>query len=30
VSAAQAIALTLHEYIGLANYYLRISFGENS
>jgi len=30
VSAARAISLTLHEYIGLANYYLRISFGENS
>jgi uncharacterized SAM-binding protein YcdF (DUF218 family) len=26
VSAARAIALTLHEYIGVANYYLRIYF----
>jgi len=30
VSAARAIALTLHEYIGLANYYSRIAFGEKS
>jgi uncharacterized SAM-binding protein YcdF (DUF218 family) len=30
VSAARAIALTLHEYIGLANYHSRIAFGENS
>jgi uncharacterized SAM-binding protein YcdF (DUF218 family) len=29
-SAARAITLTLHEYIGLANYYWRISFSENS
>jgi uncharacterized SAM-binding protein YcdF (DUF218 family) len=29
-SAARAIASTLHEYIGLANYYSRIAFGENS
>jgi uncharacterized SAM-binding protein YcdF (DUF218 family) len=28
VSAAQAIALTLHEYVGLTNYYWRIHFSE--
>jgi uncharacterized SAM-binding protein YcdF (DUF218 family) len=29
VSAARAIALTLHEYVGLANYYWRISFNDD-
>ncbi|MGH7930544.1 MAG: YdcF family protein, partial [Candidatus Binatia bacterium] len=29
VSAGRAIALTLHEYIGLANYYWRISFPQD-